>query len=384
MKKHQIIICIIGVFLVIQPVSPQTWQASKRLTWNSGSSLSPRIAGNSSNIIHVVWRDESSAAAQVYYKKSTNGGTTWGGSKRLSWTSGGSYDPVVALGSGNTVHVVWNDETPGNSEIYYKRSTDGGSTWGGITRLTWNSGLSHYAEIGVDSSGNVYVVWSDYTPGDPEIYYRRSTNGGMAWEGVKRLTWSSVGTYQPEIAVDSTGIIHVLWHSASPGNSEILHKRSIDGGATWSGANRLTWTSGSSFTPAVAVDSSDNLHVVWYDNTPGNLEVFYKRSTDGGATWGGTKRLTWNSLTSSLVEITVDSNDYLHVVWQDESPGNYEIYYKTSTNGGMAWGSAKRLTWNSGYSNGPAIAVGMSNSLHVIWFDNSPGNYEVFYKKGIQ
>jgi len=36
--------------------------------------------------------------------------------------------------------------------------------------------------------------------------------------------------------------------------------------ADWTPAKRLTWTSGISNYPAIAVDSSGNLHLVWADH----------------------------------------------------------------------------------------------------------------------
>jgi hypothetical protein len=30
---------------------------------------------------------------------------------------------------------------------------------------------------------------------------------------------------------------------------------------------------------------------------------------------------------------------------------------------------------------GPAVAVDAGN-IHLVWMDNSPGNFEVFYKRG--
>ncbi|HDT11228.1 MAG TPA: hypothetical protein ENN58_00670 [bacterium] len=93
------------------------------------------------------------------------------------------------------------------------------------------------------------------------------------------------------------------------------------------------------------------------------------------------KRLTWNSGSSQYPAIAVDSNNHIHVVWQDWTPGNQEIFYKKSTDSGANWSSQTRLTWNSGNSAYPAIAVGSDNHIHVVWHDFTPGNWEIFYKK---
>jgi hypothetical protein len=47
----------------------------------------------------------------------------WSSAQRLSWTSGFSGNQAMAIDSGDTVHIVWEDDTPGNSEIYYKRGS---------------------------------------------------------------------------------------------------------------------------------------------------------------------------------------------------------------------------------------------------------------------
>jgi hypothetical protein len=136
----------------------------------------------------------------------------------------------------------------------------------------------------------------------------------------------------------------------------------------WTPAKRLTWSPGGSFSSAIAVDPSGNLHVVWQDNTPGNHEIYYKRSTDGGATWSASQRLTWTTGGSLEPIIAVDSSANLHVVWYDETPGKTEVYYKQSTDGGATWSTSQRLTWTSGKSDGPAITVDSSGHLHLVWY----------------
>jgi hypothetical protein len=141
---------------------------------------------------------------------------------------------------------------------------------------------------------------------------------------------------------------------------------------------RLTWNAGGSCYPAIATDTNNHIHVVWSDGTPGNLEIFYKKSTDGGANWTF-KRLTWNSSQSYYPAIATDSNNHIHVVWRDGIPGSYEIFYKISTDG-ASW-NFQRLTWNPGNSTNPAIAADSDNHIHVVWQDTSPGHWEIFYKK---
>ena len=122
MKREASIIVALGLFFFAQAAQAD-WTPAKRLTWTSGSSLQPAVAIGSNDTIHVVWHDYTPGNAEIYYKRSANGGTTWSAAKRLSWTSGGSKGQAIARDLSDTLHLVWYDDTPGNQEVYYRRST---------------------------------------------------------------------------------------------------------------------------------------------------------------------------------------------------------------------------------------------------------------------
>jgi BNR repeat-like domain len=378
MKRTASAIAALGLFLFTQPAQAD-WSAAKRLTWNSGFSYYPAVAVDASGHLHVVWQDSAPGNYEVYYKKSEDGGATWTTSKRLTWISGASSTPVIAVAPSGTLHVVWVQLLPGNSDVFYKKSDDGGATWAAPKRLTWTAGGSAGSAIAVDPLEGLHVVWHDDTPGNYEIYYRGSTDGGATWTPTKRLTWTSDDSYSPAIATDSSGVVHVVWEDRTPGNYELFYKKSTDGGASWMSNKRLTWTAGWSQFQALTVDSSDHLHLVWDDGAPG--EIYYKKSTNGGDTWTASKRLSWNSSYSYAPSIGAESSAKLHMVWHDNMPGNFEIYYKKSTDGGTTWTAAQRLTWNPGESVWTSIAVEASGNVHVVWYDATSGDYEIYYKK---
>jgi hypothetical protein len=72
--------------------------------------------------------------------------------------AGNSGWPAIAADSVNNIHVSWMDDTPGNAEVFYRKSTDGGAAWAAAKRLTWTSGWSDYPDIAADSAGNLHVV----------------------------------------------------------------------------------------------------------------------------------------------------------------------------------------------------------------------------------
>ena len=380
MRKGLCLLLLLAALFWLRPEALADWTWAKRLTWTAGDSHFPAMAMDSSDTLHVVWEDDTPGNSEIYYKKSANSGTTWSPAKRLTWTAGDSHYPAMGIDSSDTIHVFWEDDTPGGREIYYKQSQDRGDTWSASRRLTWTPGFSHKPAASIGPDDTIHIAWYDYASGDSDIYYKQSQDGGTNWGASKRLTWTSAPSFAP--AVGTTSSVHVVWEVEPPGPAEIYHKSSADGGETWSATRRITWTSGGSFMPVIAVDSSAHIHVAWYDNTPGNLEIYYQRSEDDGSTWSSSQRLTWTGGGSRYISLAIDSGNALHMAWYDDTPGASEIYYKRSTDGGSTWSAAQRLTWTSDTSSTPVLAIESNNALHLIWEDNTPGNWEIYYKKG--
>jgi len=380
MKRPGLVMIMIGLFVFAQAAQAQ-WTSVKRLTWTSGHSTYPVIGRDISGALHIYWQDYTPGDGEIFHKKSEDQGAVWSPSERLTWNSGASGWPVFTPDAGNYLHVLWEDDTYGKAEIFHKMTTDGGGTWLAGKNLSKTAGDSWNAAVVFDASGELHALWNDNTPGNYEIYYTRSTDRGDTWTASQRITWTSADSWAPEMVVDFLNNIHVVWFEYTAGNAEIFYKKSTDQGITWSASQRLCWTSGFSLEPAITADFSNNIHVAWSDNSPGNSEIYYRKSTDKGNTWAPLRKLTWTAGESTYPRIVFDAWNNIHLVWQDNTPGNLEIYYKKSTDGGVIWSTAQSLTTTFGNSCNPSLAVDTSGNVHVVWHDDTPGNFEIYYKK---
>lgn len=221
--------------------------------------------------------------------------------------------------------MAWEDGRSGYYNIYAKTSTDAGATWSPDTALTSEAHASETPSVVVVDS-DVYVVWSAFFINAYEIWFRRSTDAGTTWDPSVRLVQTlDIGSGQPCVAA-ADSCVNVVWHDDMYANFEIIQKRSSDRGLTWGDAVRLTSHAGTSQSPSIAARDS-LVHLVWEDDRYGLGDIFYLRSTNSGASWEPETRLTTDTAASQFPSV-VAGDDIVHVVWQDYRDGNNEVYYK--------------------------------------------------------
>lgn len=197
-----------------------TWEADRRLTFTSSISDWPTIASAGSNI-HIAWHDNRTGFFNIFYKNSLDNGNSWNNDIQISNSTSESMNPSIAV-LNQAIHIAWREDVGVNSEIFYKHSFDNGNAWEPEMRLTNDPFGSYSPNISVTNS-LVNVVWSDLRDGNSEIYYKSSSNQGLFWNQDNRLTNNSGSSMNPSISSLNTSC-HIMWADNRDSNFEIYYK----------------------------------------------------------------------------------------------------------------------------------------------------------------
>ena len=93
---------------------------------------------------------------QSFGGNGSNRSITSNSNSTVNLSNENSFDQQIAA-LGNKSYVVWADETTGNGDIYFKRSTDGGATFSSTTiNLSNNTGSSVNPKI---SAAAFFCIW---------------------------------------------------------------------------------------------------------------------------------------------------------------------------------------------------------------------------------
>lgn len=332
--------------------------------------------------VHVVWHS-GAEPREVHYRHSPDGGEDFEDPVNVSDNKGDSRAAALALSqrtSGSVLHVAWQDDVLRSGrpdsccpddEVYHRRALDDGPPFEAITNVS-DSEQGHSRDPDIDASpALVGVVYEEDVeePGSPEneqILFRRSTDGGGSWFPPVDLMPGDRRAAEPSVALDG-GTVHVVaeMRGARGDGDRLVYIRSLDGGAGFEAPVLLP--PGAERGGVIAAEGGV-LHVAGCRRSaPGDL--FYYRSTDNGETWNATVNLSDDEGECHRPSLDV-AGDFVAIAWGVTTPGNEEIFFRRSVDGGTTFEPAINVSHDPGDSRDVAVAVEADTShVHLVWTD---------------
>ena len=259
----------------------------------------------------------------IFVRRSLNGGETWQPDAfpviEHPSDPGIPFEDKPYIVADNTqgpyagnLYVGWTHFTLTQSEIFFSRSVDDGTTWSKPIRISTQAGLPRDDNGAVEGfsgavgpDGTLYVVWADGT----HVVFTSSRDRGRTFSPSRGVIPIAPPYFHitdvdrtdgfPVISVDphggnGAGLLYVTWSDYRNGDVDVFCATSADRGLTWSPAVRVNSDSlhngTDQFFQWLAVDPvTGAANLVFYDrrNDPENRKtvVVLARSTDHGQTF---------------------------------------------------------------------------------------------------
>ena len=303
------------------------------------------------------------------------------------------YNPWYIMG-------VYPDAPAGIQGIYYRESSDGGKTWGSITRAfdCPDASALTSGDVKIDQTGNVYAAWSEIDTIRFEHRVRFARFDHAMWDTTTLYTVSmfsvqgglgsvflSLGQY---FGIPTIHLAFAQDWTAGADGTEGIHLASMDGGFNWTAASMNFPWQVDSYWDHVALAANDNgwVYDIYMDNrngwNSGDLYLLY--STDNGASWyesGIIDNAIWGNTDEETNPNLVARSDSLFLSYTR----NGNLSYKYSSDNGTTWNTGN--TWGMPLtSSGQAwsnarqpMPLDELDRLHLVWGEVTAGVTETYH-----
>lgn len=229
----------------------------------------------------------------------------------------GGIQPQTATGPDGSVHVVYFNGDATHGDLFYVRSSDGGTAFSKPIRVNSQEGSAvaagniRGARIALGRDGRVHVAWNGSGIAEPRtadgkapMLYSRLEPSAAAFEPQRTVIRTASGIDGGgALAADKAGNVYVFWHAPLPGGKDEADRRvwlahSSDDGSTFApekvAFNQPTGVCGCCGMNAFA-DSRGGLFALFRSASEMvNRDMYLLTSQDQGRTFRGKNVSKWN------------------------------------------------------------------------------------------
>lgn len=412
---------VTGLVASVTPTKASTqseWRKPTAISPNLPSSWFPDISVDPAGVFRIAWAGNLSWDFSSELQHQITGAVMVSQLGNSGWTSPGDIRvmdagiasrPLIAS-DGTYVHMIYRTGVQGTTTLNYMRalaSSDLSNAHSWTHETTLSTG-AYYAQIAVLPDQTLVVLYNEPTPISlqvlaqtqtgvnrlnllldttnsttdirPTLFARRSTDHGITWSAPARI--SEIGKRVGRVSLASSPDGSLLVSSWDQGYDNIsgigapdsvATAISTDEGLTWQHVQTITSPVGPIEQSAIATSGSTSVLV--YRSTIVD-KIYYRVSTDDGATWSAEKpipdviaRPYLGQHNFDKLSMAVDGDGRILLAYvgrKDDKTADLSVIVTTFDDN--AWTAPKVIATPIGYAEYPRIAVGLGNLLEVVYF----------------
>ncbi len=288
------------------------WSAPINLSKAGEDAWDPKVAMGPHGMAVVAWRRTDGTTHQVQTSTRVAYGP-WSSPVTLSTVGGDAWDPRVAVGSDSTAIVVWSRSDGSNERVQATTRAPNGSWSSPVTlSVAGADGLNPQVVVGPD--GAATAVWRSWDGGSSRIQTSLRTAKG-AWSSPATLSTVSGDVYDPQLAVNSDGMVTAVWSWWNFSHGQIQTSSRPPGG-TWTRPKTLSNCCDDAQSPRVAASSEGRVTALWRESLYGTNEHVVAATRIADGSWSAPIIVSEDSLRAYGAQVAAGSDGTVAAVWE--------------------------------------------------------------------
>jgi hypothetical protein len=239
-----------------------------------------------------------------------------------------------------------------------------GTVW--LTYVSYDHGNS----IRLPTDGSIPDDWSSLVTKGNGDQVKLMRFDGSRWSDPIDVTDAKLDVWRPAVAVDGSGRVWVVWSQNMEGNWEILARSYDPRAGEWSAVERVTTEHGADINVVAATSRSGTVWLAWmrWEGTD-----FAIRAQSLGGNRAARRTRNFGGSNEWSPSIATDANGKVYIAFDTYSAGNYDVYlWMLDENVSGPQGETIPIATSPRFEARPSVTVDRQNRVWVAYEDADP------------
>ena len=345
------------------------------------------IALDSNGYRHVAYSGIPSGTSSSNLMYATDASGTWV-SISLDSTGNVGTNPIIEIDSDDNIHITYLRTDSGNQGVKYatcSSSCSSVSSWTNSIIISAAVGWD-YGVMSIDSNDDLHLIYYNGSSSSGILNYATCSSScatASSWTNITIDGANKAGFGGMDLVIDSSDHLHVAYSLYSTRDLKyITCSSSCTSVSSWTNLS-IDTVGDVGRMPSIEVDSNDDLHISYYNDTGGGLKYAWcSSSCTTASSWSNTTIANGSSYgtSSTLVgfysDLAFDSDGHMHITHIDFS--KRWLVYSTCSSSCSTNSSWSHSVLVSDYDvlNLQHLVIDSNDELNIVFYDNHDDDLE--------
>ncbi|MDH3677512.1 MAG: glycoside hydrolase [Nitrosopumilus sp.] len=175
--------------------------------------------------LYIIWKEADSNGNYILFSKTADDGLNFISPINIGKNLKAAMARDTQISSfEDNVYVVWYENAK-DGDVYFAKSKDGGESFEEPISIDLGHGTSEFPQIATYQD-QVYVIWSNHSAENSDVFFRASFDGGSTFGSIKNISKdendSLLFILGPQIAVTEQGVFTVFENKSQHGDGDLI------------------------------------------------------------------------------------------------------------------------------------------------------------------